>query len=127
MERIIDVHHHLLPQLYIDAVGTGPILDRARRAAPRVAIDWTAEKSLAEMDANNVTAAILSVSAPASGSATTRAPPRWPARCNDFTAGPGAPHPSRFGCGNAALALPDVEGRGEKSAMPASFRPTASA
>jgi hypothetical protein len=29
MSAFIDVHHHLLPKLYIDAVGTGPIIDQA--------------------------------------------------------------------------------------------------
>ena len=108
MSAFIDVHHHLLPRLYIDAVGTGPITEQAPRRAA-VALDWTAQKSLDEMDANGVAAALLSVSAPgiwfgdnAKATALARA-------CNDHTAGLVRTHPRRFGM-FASLALPDVDG-----------------
>lgn len=108
MSGIIDVHHHLLPQLYIDAVGRGPITDQAPRRAA-AALDWSAAGSLAAMDENGVAAALLSVSAPgiwfgddARASALARA-------CNDYTADLVARHPGRFGM-FASLALPDVAG-----------------
>ena len=108
MSAFVDVHHHLLPRLYIDAVGTGPITEQAPRRAA-VALDWTAQKSLDEMDANGVAAALLSVSAPgiwfgdnAKATALARA-------CNDHTAGLVRTHPRRFGM-FASLALPDVDG-----------------
>ena len=107
MSAFIDVHHHLLPRLYIDAVGTGPITEQAPRRAA-VALDWTAQKSLDEMDANGVAAALLSVSAPgiwfgdnARASALARA-------CNDHSAELVRTHPRRFGM-FASLALPDIE------------------
>jgi predicted TIM-barrel fold metal-dependent hydrolase len=108
MPRVIDVHHHLLPKLYIDAVGRGPITDQAPRRAA-AALDWSAEGSLSTMDANGVETALLSVSAPgvwfgddAKATALARA-------CNDTTADLVAKHPKRFGM-FATLALPDVAG-----------------
>ncbi|MBL8381725.1 MAG: amidohydrolase [Burkholderiales bacterium] len=107
MSRFIDVHHHLLPQLYIDAVGRGPITDQAPRRAA-AALDWSAAGSLAEMDANGVAAAVLSVSAPGVWFGDNARASRLARACNDYTAGLVRTHPRRFGM-FAALALPDVD------------------
>lgn len=108
MSAFIDVHHHLLPRLYIDAVGPGPITDQAPRRAA-AALDWTAQKSLDEMDANGVAAALLSVSAPGIWFGDDARATRLARACNDYTAELVRSHPQRFGM-YAALALPDVEG-----------------
>lgn len=108
MSSFIDVHHHLLPRLYIDAVGTGPIIDQAPRRAA-VALDWTAQKSIDEMDANGVAAAVLSVSAPGIWFGDDAKATRLARACNDFSADLVRSHPRRFGM-FASLALPDVEG-----------------
>lgn len=34
MSTFIDVHRHLLPRIYIDTVGTGPIVDQPPAAPP---------------------------------------------------------------------------------------------
>ena len=108
MSRFIDVHHHLLPRLYIDAVGTGPITDQAPRKAA-AALDWSAEGSLAEMDANGVESALLSVSAPGIWFGDNAKATRLARQCNDYTAQVVKSHPKRFGM-FASLALPDVDG-----------------
>ena len=108
MSAFIDVHHHLLPKLYIDAVGPGPITDQAPRRAA-VALDWTAQKSLDEMDANGVAAALLSISAPGIWFGDDARATRLARACNDHSAELVRTHPGRFGM-FAALALPDVEG-----------------
>lgn len=107
MSRFIDVHHHLLPKLYIDAVGRGPITDQAPRRAA-AALDWSAAGSLAEMDANGVAAAMLSVSAPGVWFGDNAKASRLARACNDYTAELVRTHPRRFGM-FAALALPDVD------------------
>ena len=104
----IDVHHHLLPDFYIEAVGPTRVTEQAPRRS-RVALQWSAQGSLDEMDANGVAAAVLSVSAPGlwfGDPAATRALAR---RCNDHQAELVRQHPRRFGM-FAALPLPDVPG-----------------
>ncbi len=108
MSAFIDVHHHLLPRLYIDAVGSGPITDQAPRRAA-VALDWTAQKSIDEMDANGVAVALLSVSAPGVWFGDNAKATHLARACNDFNADLVRSHPRRFGM-FASLALPDVDG-----------------
>lgn len=108
MSTFIDVHHHLLPRIYIDTVGPGPIVDQAPRRAA-AALDWTPQKSLDEMDANNVSFAMLSVSAPGIWFGDDAKATLLARQCNDFTADLVRTHPKRFGM-FASLALPDVEG-----------------
>lgn len=107
MNQRIDVHHHLLPDFYIEAVG----IDRITRQAPkrsRVALDWTAQRSLDEMDTYGVAAAVLSVSAPGLWFGDPAATTRLARRCNDHQAELVRRHPPRFGM-FAALPLPDVD------------------
>lgn len=107
MSAFIDVHHHLLPRLYIDAVGTGPITDQAPRRAA-AALNWTAQGSLDEMDANGVAAAVMSVSAPGIWFGDNAKATRLARACNDYSAELVRSHPRRFGM-FASLALPDVD------------------
>jgi 6-methylsalicylate decarboxylase len=102
--RYIDVHHHILPDFYIEAVGVGPITDQAPRFA-RAALDWTPGKSLQAMDECGVDTAYLSISAPGLGAEAAR--PTLARRCNDYMADMGRRHRGRFGM-FAALPLPDV-------------------
>lgn len=104
---IIDVHHHLLPDFYIDAVGRAAITDQAPKRS-RVALDWTAAGSIAEMDANGVAAAVLSVSAPGLWFGNAAKTATLARRCNDHMAELVAKQPRRFGM-FAALPLPDVD------------------
>ncbi|MEN9539625.1 MAG: hypothetical protein RLZZ126_1860 [Pseudomonadota bacterium] len=104
---IIDVHHHLLPDFYIEAVGRNAITSQAPKRS-RVALDWTAAGSIAEMDAHGVAAAVLSVSAPGLWFGDAIKTAALARRCNDHMAELVAAHPRRFGM-FATLPLPDVD------------------
>ncbi|MBP2472708.1 putative TIM-barrel fold metal-dependent hydrolase [Crossiella equi] len=100
----IDVHQHLLPARYREALLAAGA-DTHGWPLP----EWSVEEALAMMDRRSIATGILSVSTPgthfgddAAGRALTR-------EVNDFQAGLRADHPGRFGH-FASLPLPDVEG-----------------
>lgn len=100
----IDVHHHVLPAFYIEAQRGAGITGTAYRGFP----EWTPEKSLAVMEANDIDAAILSFTSPGiwfGDIAQTRDLAR---RCNDYLARLARDRPGRFG-GFAFLPLPDID------------------
>ena len=100
----IDVHHHVLPDFYIEAQRGAGITGTAYRGFP----EWTPEKSLAVMEANDIDAAILSFTSPGiwfGDIAQTRDLAR---RCNDYLARLARDRPGRFG-GFAFLPLPDID------------------
>jgi predicted TIM-barrel fold metal-dependent hydrolase len=97
----IDIHHHLVPPKFADAIAS-------RRSGGRPP-KWTPEMSLEEMDKSGIATSITSLVQPsvwlgdvAQGRALAR-------DCNEYAAGLGRDHPGRFGV-FAALPLPDAEG-----------------
>jgi predicted TIM-barrel fold metal-dependent hydrolase len=100
----IDVHHHILPPPYVEAVGEaaiGALLVSGR--APQ----WTPQASVEAMDRNGIATAVTSMSAPAFGrGAGARKLAR---QCNDYAAAMRRDHPGRFGV-FATLPLPDIDG-----------------
>lgn len=105
MTTRIDVHHHVLPDFYIEAQRAAGITATAYRGFP----EWTPRKSLAVLEAHRIATAILSFTSPGiwfGDLAQTRALAR---RCNDYLAQLAADHPGRFG-GFGFLPLPDIEG-----------------
>jgi 6-methylsalicylate decarboxylase len=99
---IVDVHHHLAPPVYKDDL-------LRRKIEQRPMMEWTPEKSLAELDANGVATAMLSITEPgvwfgdnADAVALARA-------CNEYSAKLAADSKGRFGS-FACLPLPDVDG-----------------
>lgn len=98
----IDVHHHFLPPVFRRTMGEAAI---GAPAPNRVAPQWKVADSLAVMDRQGITSAMVS------------APPLWmrdmtktrhlTRACNEFAAQMVADHPTRFGA-LAALPLPDV-------------------
>ncbi|MGW6054372.1 amidohydrolase family protein [Streptomyces sp. NPDC055189] len=90
----IDVHQHIVPTFYRDALTKAGIAEAGGRALP----DWSAASALELMDLLDTRAAILSVSTPGTGfladpaEATTLAQ-----RLNDHCATVSADHPGRFG------------------------------
>lgn len=98
----VDVHHHFLPPVFRETMGEAVI---GAPAPNRVAPQWQLADSLAAMDRQGITTAVVS------------APPLWmpdmaktrrlTRACNEFSAQMVADHPSRFGA-FAALPLPDV-------------------
>lgn len=101
----VDVQHHFIPHDYVRAVGAGRI---GSTMVSGTCPDWSAELSLAAMDRNGVSHALLSLAAPgfhfddaANAAALTRL-------CNDEGAAHAAATPTRFGF-LASLPLPHVD------------------
>jgi predicted TIM-barrel fold metal-dependent hydrolase len=99
--RRIDVHHHLLPPAYIEAVA-------ARRTGER-APPWTTQMSIDEMDRNGIATAVVSLTQPGVWFGDAEPARRLAREANEYAAGMRRDHPGRFGS-FAALPLPDVEG-----------------
>jgi predicted TIM-barrel fold metal-dependent hydrolase len=96
----IDVHHHVAPPKYIEEM---------RSLLQPPTINWTPEKSLADMDEAGVATAILSITTPGVWIGDHAHGRRVARECNEYSAKLAADHPGRFGL-FAALPLPDVEG-----------------
>ncbi len=89
----IDVHFHLIPQFYRDAVyaaGTGPAIGRYP--------DWTPELARELMDRHGIALAMLSLGQPGVGFLPDARAGAFARRCNDYAADLIAQHPARFGC-----------------------------
>jgi 6-methylsalicylate decarboxylase len=90
---MIDVHFHLIPQFYRDAVyeaGTGPAIARYP--------DWTPALALELMDKHGIALAITSMAQPGVGFLPGDKATAFARRCNDYAAELIAQHPKRFGC-----------------------------
>lgn len=100
-ERIrIDVHHHIAPPAYLDAVGG---------AVGAVLKNWSLAKSLEDMDEGGVATAIVSVTQLAMRLGQRDALRALARSCNDYAAKLAADYRGRFGM-FAALPLPDIDG-----------------
>ncbi len=103
--RRIDVHHHILPAVYRDAV------QRAGIATPVPGVpfpDWTVESTLAMMDRQGIATAITSIVEPGVYFGDRAAARELARQCNEYSAGLVRDHPRRFGA-FAVLPLPDVD------------------
>ena len=100
----IDVHHHLLPQFYIDAQVAAGIHGTAYRKFP----DWSPEDTLALMDRLNIATTILSFTAPGIWFGDEKQTAELARRCNDYQAELIDAHPGRLGA-FAMLPFPDVD------------------
>jgi 6-methylsalicylate decarboxylase len=90
---MIDVHFHLIPQFYRDAVyeaGRGPAIGRYP--------DWSPELALELMDRHGIALAITSIAQPGVGFMPDAQAADFARRCNDYAAKLIAQHPKRFGC-----------------------------
>ena len=96
----IDIHHHVAPPKYIEEM-------RALLQPPT--INWTPEKTLADMDEAGVATSITSITTPGVWIGDNAQGRRVARECNDYSAKLAADHPGRFGM-FAALPLPDIEG-----------------
>ncbi|MGD2123386.1 MAG: amidohydrolase family protein [Gemmatimonadota bacterium] len=99
---ILDVHHHMVPPAYLEALASAGLDGKALRK-------WTPERSLQMMDRFGVKKALLSLSSPGvwlgnDGEARTLA-----RACNEYGASLARKYPGRFGV-LAALPFPDLEG-----------------
>ena len=101
----IDVHHHFLPPGYVDTVGEariGPIILSARTP------EWSPGHSLAAMERNGISAAVLSISAPGIWFGDPAETRRLARLCNEYGAQLKRDNPGRFGL-FACLPLPDID------------------
>jgi predicted TIM-barrel fold metal-dependent hydrolase len=90
---MIDVHFHLIPQLYRDAVyeaGRAPAIGRYP--------DWSPQLALQVMDEHGIALAIASIAQPGVGFLPDEKAVSLARRCNDYAAELIARHPQRFGC-----------------------------
>lgn len=100
---LIDVHHHLAPPAYIAD------LKKQHLGAPPT-LEWTPEKSLADMDSSGIATAILSITTPGVwfGEGDAAGTADLARACNDYGAKLITDHGRRFGM-FAALPLPAVD------------------
>ena len=91
----IDIHHHMLPDFYIEALN-------ARGYDVSDLPEWTPESSLALMDSLGIEKAILSVPSPGTSD------PELARSLNEYAARLESAHRGRFGA-FAVLPFPDVE------------------
>ncbi len=95
----IDIHHHVAPPKYIEEM-------RALLQPPT--LNWTPEKTLADMDEAGVATAITSITTPGVWIGDNEQGRRVARECNDYSAKLATDHPGRFGM-FAALPLPDID------------------
>ncbi len=101
---VIDVHHHALPSVYLDAMHS---LGH-HASIPGVAFpDWSPKASLETMDRNGIESAILSITAPGLGAAHGVRAIEIAQRVNDALAELRRSFPGRFG---ALAVLPILAG-----------------
>ncbi len=101
----IDVHHHVIPEFFKEAVAEGGYTATSYRPYP----DWSPEISLALMDKAGVGKAYLSFSAPGIYFGDKAKACELGRRCNEYMAELKAAHPDRFGA-FCVLPLPDIDG-----------------
>jgi predicted TIM-barrel fold metal-dependent hydrolase len=97
----IDVHHHIAPPRHATEL-------MARQIGPRYLLDWSAAKSLEDMDRAGIAAAVTSITEPGvrlDDDAAARALAR---NCNEYGARLAIDHPGRFGF-FASLPLPNID------------------
>ncbi len=93
VDGMTDVHFHLIPQFYRDAVyeaGRGPAIGRYP--------DWSPQLALEVMDKHGIARAIASIAQPGVGFLPEEKAASFARRCNDYAAGLIARYPQRFGC-----------------------------
>ncbi len=105
--RRIDVHHHIAPPVYIQALGADNLYngtDGSRIAT----FEWNPGMAIEDMDRGGTATSITSLYA-ASALAAHHDARRIARQCNEFAAGMARDYPGRFGH-FATLPMPDVDG-----------------
>jgi 6-methylsalicylate decarboxylase len=101
----IDVHHHIIPPVYLEAMRRAGIAD----PIPGVDYpDWDVQTTLAMMDRQGIATAIVSISEPGVYFGNVALARDLARQINEFSARLVADHPQRFGA-FAVLPLPDVK------------------
>lgn len=103
-KRIIDVHHHILPEVYISSLKKIGITSTNGGPFPQ----WSARRSIEAMDRNGIRTAITSISAPGIYFGDMKFTKQLARQCNEYSANLIASYPGRFGA-FGVLPLPDVD------------------
>jgi predicted TIM-barrel fold metal-dependent hydrolase len=106
--RLIDLHHHILPPVYLNAV-RDRLLAQQQGYLPARVLEWSPQNSLAEMDQNGVATSIVSISPPGVWFGNAQSARTLARKCNEYAAQLVQEHPGRFGF-FAIVPLPDAEG-----------------
>src|SRR5574340_520520 len=100
----IDVHHHILPPVYVSGLNRAGITSSGGRPIP----EWDLQSTLALMDRHAITTAITSISEPGIYFGDKAFTIDLAHRCNEFSAQLIRDYPQRFGA-FAILPLPDID------------------
>jgi len=106
--RLIDLHHHILPPVYL-AEARDRIIAQQQGYLPARVLEWSPENSLAEMDQNGVETSIVSVSTPGVWFGNAQSARTLARKCNEYAAQLVKDYPGRFGF-FASVPLPDTQG-----------------
>jgi predicted TIM-barrel fold metal-dependent hydrolase len=98
---LIDVHHHLYPPTFVAELGRSDL-------SLAIAKEWSASKSLEDMDKAGVATSIVSITTPGVSFASDATATRLARECNEYAARMAADHPGRFGS-FAILPWPNVD------------------
>jgi len=107
-QRIIDVHHHVLPPVYLREA-RDQFLVQGYGGVPPTASGWTPENAVEQMDMNGVETAIVSISTPGIWFGHPQAARSLARKCNEYAAQLCRDRPRRFGF-FAVAPLPDTSG-----------------
>jgi len=103
----IDTHHHVYPPRYV-----AEELDRIAGVGPGFPVsmitDWTPAVSIADMDRNGVSAAVVSIGTPGVWHGDNEKAASLARHCNEYCAQLIRDYPGRFGA-FATLPLPDID------------------
>ena len=119
--RRIDVHFHLIPSFYSDAVyaaGRGPAIGRYP--------DWTPELALELMDAHGIEVALTSLAQPGVGFGSAESGAALARRCNEYASDLGARWPGRFGA-FAHVPMGDIDAAVKEIALLPRYRSSTTA
>src|SRR5690242_11275467 len=101
---IIDFHHHILPDFYVEALAKVGITAGGGRKFPK----WTPSSSIKIMDTCGIQTAITSIPSPGLPGMKARQAAEIARRCNEYSASMAKEYPSRFGS-FAVLPMPFVD------------------
>jgi predicted TIM-barrel fold metal-dependent hydrolase len=106
--RLIDVHHHILPPVYLAEARDRLIAQQGGYLPSRI-LQWSPQNALAEMDQNGVATSIVSISTPGIWFGDAQSARTLARKCNEYASHLVKDYPGRFGF-FASAPLPDTEG-----------------
>jgi 6-methylsalicylate decarboxylase len=106
--RLIDVHHHILPPVYL-AEARDRLIAQQQGYLPARILQWSPQNALAEMDQNGVATSIVSISTPGVWFGDAPSARTLARKCNEYAAQLVNDYHGRFGF-FASVPLPDIEG-----------------